>query len=166
MAAQTGLSVGPNREMSGHRPSRNWEGPKKAGAKSRGRTRRFFCVFFQARLRRANRYRFRAEECYLRPFGSGAAHKSTSPPRSLGEGGAEVIVLRFLVGGSTSARGRELAEFVRVERGLAADLAFDLLPGQLGELLGDAGALDESVAHVDVELEGDRELIVHEAGGD
>src|SRR5258707_554187 len=30
-------------EMSGHRPSRNWEGPKKAGAKSRGRTRRFFC---------------------------------------------------------------------------------------------------------------------------
>src|SRR6266850_4827399 len=29
--------------MSGHRPSRTWEGPKKAGAKSRGRTRRFFC---------------------------------------------------------------------------------------------------------------------------
>jgi hypothetical protein len=28
--------------MSGHCPSRNWEGPKKAGAKSRGRTRRFF----------------------------------------------------------------------------------------------------------------------------
>src|SRR5258708_2776434 len=35
--------------MSGHRPSRNWEGPKKAGAKSRGRTRRFFCFYTSSR---------------------------------------------------------------------------------------------------------------------
>ena len=50
--------------------------------------------------------------------------------------------------------------------GLAADVGYGLGPDEVGEGLGDAGAVDEGVADVDEELEGEGEAVAEEAGGD
>src|SRR5262245_55657768 len=59
--------------MSGHRPSRNWEGSKKTGAKSRGRTRRFFLFWF-----RVSGFEFR--EIIVKPGGTAAHPLCRKPP--------------------------------------------------------------------------------------
>ena len=46
-----------------------------------------------------------------------------------------------------------------------ARFVLHLLPDQIGERLRYAGLLHHGVAHVDVELKGHGELVVHQAGG-
>ncbi len=41
-----------------------------------------------------------------------------------------------------------------------------LLPDQVGKGLREAGLVGEGVSDIDVELKGDREAVIHEAGGD
>src|ERR1700722_10200673 len=62
--------------------------------------------------------------------------------------------------------GGELAGFPGVERGFTSDSGLDLLPGEVGESLRDAGAFYESVSYVDVELECDGKFVFHQAGRD
>ncbi len=62
--------------------------------------------------------------------------------------------------------GRNFSQLISVQRGFAADPAFHLLPRQIGELLRDADTVNEVVAHIDEELEGDGEAVFHQPGGD
>ena len=82
----------------------------------------------------------------------------------VGEGSFEVLLARLLrirrIGGD------DLAEFVGVERSFALHLVLRLLPDQVGKGLREASVLGEGVRDIDVELEGDREAVIHEAGGD
>src|SRR5215469_1325785 len=68
--------------------------------------------------------------------------------------------------GVGTAGGGEFAGFEGIERCFPADAGFDLAPGQFTEIVRDTGALDQRVSDVDVELEGDGKLVVHQAGGD
>src|SRR5579863_9937271 len=71
-------------------------------------------------------------------------------------------LVAFRVG---AVSGGEFAGLPGIERSLAAHSGFDLAPGQLAELARDSGALHQRVADVDIELEGDRKLVVHQARG-
>lgn len=58
----------------------------------------------------------------------------------VGEAGSEEFVLKFF-GVGTVGSG-ELAGLPGVERSFAADAGFDLLPGEVGEILGDSSFFD------------------------
>ena len=68
--------------------------------------------------------------------------------------------------GVRAGGGREFARLPGIERGLATDAGFRLLPDQVGKFAGDPGTLDEGVSHVDIKLEGDGKFVVHQPGGD
>ncbi len=67
---------------------------------------------------------------------------------------------------SGALRGDDLAQFVGVERGFALHLILRLPPDQVGKGLREARVLGEGVSDIDVELKGDREAVIHQAGGD
>src|SRR5208337_4969738 len=82
----------------------------------------------------------------------------------IGEAGGEIVVLEFLRVGTVC--GGKLARLPGVERSFSAHTGFHLLPGQVSEMLRHTGAFDQGVPDVDVELEGHRKLVFHQAGGD
>ena len=92
----------------------------------------------------------------------------------VGEGGFEIAGLGFFVdggaavhfvGGGVGGEG-EVAGLPCVLAGFAAGVGEGLGPDELVEGLGDAGDIDEGVAYVDEELEGEGEAVAEEAGGD
>ncbi len=90
----------------------------------------------------------------------------------VGEGGFEEVVAGLLVDGRLAvdlfgfaAKG-EVAALPGVLAGFAADVGEGLAPDELVEGLGDADDVDEGVADVDEELEGQGEAVAKEASGD
>ena len=92
----------------------------------------------------------------------------------VGEGGFDVVGLGFFVDagfavdsvGLVAGDEGEAAALPGVLAGLAADVGDGLGPDEVGEGGGDAGGVDEGVADVDEELEGEGEAVAEEAGGD
>ena len=62
--------------------------------------------------------------------------------------------------------GGQFARFPGIQGSFASHPGLHLPPGQIRKRLRHPGALHNGMAHIDVELESDRELVIHQPRGD